>query len=374
MTAVSTTTTTTTPPTTTMDDLPIFGAAQAEREARLVARLRELTVHHVDRCPSYANIVRTVFPQWDRPDRDPTLADLPYVPVGLFKRRDLKSVPEDEVFKVVTSSGTTGQPSRVFLDRDTAQIQARTLSAIMTHVLGKQRRPMLVVDTDAILRNPAGHTARAAGVLGMMNLGRKHVFLLDADMAERADRLAEFVADYEGEDLLIFGFTFMVWQHLQQRFGSDGIDLSRATLVHSGGWKTMEAERVGNPEFRQALGEAFGLRHIVNFYGMAEQVGSVFVEGDDGYLHPCREADVLIRHPSTLKVVPDGEVGLIQVLSTLPTSYPGHSILTEDIGVIHATDEDPLGGKAFQVLGRSRRSELRGCSDTYARATQGTPA
>jgi hypothetical protein len=65
--------------------------------------------------------------------------------------------------------------------------------------------------------------------------------------------------------------------------------------------------------------------------------------------------------------VPDGEPGLVQVLSVLPTSYPGHSLLTEDVGVIRGTDraDVTLKGRCFEILGRVPRAELRGCSDTF---------
>jgi hypothetical protein len=72
-------------------------------------------------------------------------------------------------------------------------------------------------------------------------------------------------------------------------------------------------------------------------------------------------ADVIVRHPRTLEPQPFGEPGLLQVLSGLPTSYPGHSLLTEDLGVV----EEP--GR-FQVLGRLPRAEARGCSDVLAAA------
>jgi hypothetical protein len=56
----------------------------------------------------------------------------------------------------------------------------------------------------------------------------------------------------------------------------------------------------------------------------------------------------------------------------LPTSYPGHSILTEDLGVIQGIDDDPGGwlGKRFSLLGRVPRTQLRGCSDTYAASAE----
>ena len=58
---------------------------------------------------------------------------------------------------------------------------------------------------------------------------------------------------------------------------------------------------------------------------------------------------------------------MIQAVSLLPGSYPGHSILTEDEGVILGEDDCPCGrkGKYFRVIGRIRNAEVRGCSDAY---------
>ena len=52
-------------------------------------------------------------------------------------------------------------------------------------------------------------------------------------------------------------------------------------------------------------------------------------------------------------------------MSLLPTSYPGNSILTEDIGSIYGLDNCSCGkkGKYFKVYGRIESAELRGCSD-----------
>jgi hypothetical protein len=58
---------------------------------------------------------------------------------------------------------------------------------------------------------------------------------------------------------------------------------------------------------------------------------------------------------------------LIQVVSALPASYPGHSLLTEDLGVVEGCDNPTTGmhGQYFRILGRLPRAELRGCSDTF---------
>ena len=66
-----------------------------------------------------------------------------------------------------------------------------------------------------------------------------------------------------------------------------------------------------------------------------------------------------------------GEEGIIEVLSIAPISYPGHAILTEDLGVVLGEDNCPCGrlGKFFKVIGRIPAAEIRGCSDTYEYST-----
>ena len=202
----------------------------------------------------------------------------------------------------------------------------------------------------------------------MINFGRQHQYVLDRDMALDVEAVKVFVRQYGHEPFLIFGFTFMVWQYFYRQIANLGVDLSNGILVHSGGWKKLADEAVDNDEFKARFRIATGLHRIYNFYGMVEQVGSVFLEGEDGYLYAPNFADIVVRDPETWEEVPVGESGVIQVLSTLPLSYPGHSILTEDLGVVHGVDDSRCGrkGKYFSVLGRIPQAELRGCGDTHA--------
>lgn len=339
---------------------------QATREQALVPILDELTVAHRAACEPYARILDA----FDVGMPTGRLTEVPWLPVSLFKHQRLVSVPDDEVVKTLTSSGTTGQvPSRIHLDRPTAVRQTRALAAIMTGLLGPRRRPMLIVDSPSVVRDPREYSARGAGILGMLNFGRDHTYVLDADGRPDAAAVHAFLERHAGEPLLVFGFTFLVWEHLLEAF-EGVIDLSQAVLVHSGGWKALEERAVDDAIFKQRLDAGVGLTQVRSFYGMVEQVGSVFLEGADGLLHPPPFADVVIRDPDTWDEQPVGVPGVVQVLSALPTSYPGHSLLTEDLGTVVSID-DPgagIGGKAFRLHGRVPRVELRGCSDTHARA------
>lgn len=348
-------------------DLPPYGLRQAEKEAHLLAGIDELMQHHYRACPPYARIVDLA---WGglRPCTD--LAQLPFLPVGLFKERELSSTPTPSM--VMQSSGTTGQvPSRIFIDNETAMRQSRALVATFRPILGDRRLPYLAIDTEDVIK-ATGLTARGAGVLGMMKFGARAAFALDADLEIDKERVRAFVSKHGGRPFLIFGFTFLVWSRLYQSHADGELDLSNAILVHSGGWKKLEAEKVSNAAFRASLGRRFGLRRIYNFYGFVEQIGSIFVEGDDGLLYPPNFTDIIVRRPGSWEPAAIGEEGVIQVISLLPRSYPGHSVLTEDRGTIVAVDSGSGGryGKAISVAGRVPKTELRGCSDVIAAQTQ----
>ena len=166
----------------------------------------------------------------------------------------------------------------------------------------------------------------------------------------------------------------MIWQHFYKKLlmskPEKRPDLSQGILIHGGGWKKLQSESVSQTEFRKCLNTVCGIDtgHIHDYYGMVEQTGTIYMECECGHLHTSVFSDVIIRNPKDWSVQPNGEKGLIEVVSALPMSYPGHVLLTEDEGVIDGEDDCSCGrlGKYFRVLGRIENAEIRGCSDTYA--------
>ncbi len=344
-----------------------YSLPEGEKQAILTERLRQLTLLHRDRCDPYRRILSALTPD---PDEIRSLADVPALPVGLFKTHTLRSIPEDAVFKVVTSSGTTGAAvSRVHLDAAAARLQTRALASVMTHWLGASRLPMIVIDARSTLRERNTVSARGAGIIGMSTFGRDHFYALDDDMRLDRNGLAAWLKERSDSPILIFGFTFMVWEHLVRALEPGEVDLQNAILIHSGGWKKLTDQAVGADEYKAELARVTGLRRVHNFYGMAEQIGTVFVECERGFLHAPNAADIIVRDPATWEVVADGEVGVAQTFSALPESYPGHSVLTEDLARVEAIDSCPCGrrGKTVSFMGRVPEAELRGCSDVHAR-------
>lgn len=339
---------------------------QDEKEQLLLEKLNNLTTWHRNNCLEY----KAMLEKSGAASEASRLEEVPFLPVQLFKLMDLKSVPQTDIVKVLTSSGTTGQAvSNIYLDKETSVAQTKTLVEVMKPVLGGKRLPMIILDTKSVLKDRKSFSARGAGILGFANFGRKHFYALNDDMTLDVEGLQSYLKEYEGQRILLFGFTFMIWQYVYKEARDKGvsIDFGDSILIHGGGWKKLKDEAVDAKTFNCLLKEQLGIQEVHNYYGMVEQVGSIFVECNEGYLHAPQFADVIIRNPITFEPVTAGEQGLIQVLSELPKSYPGHSLLTEDLGMIHGIDNCACGwkGKYFSVAGRIPKAELRGCSDTF---------
>ena len=354
-------------PVASVFETPPFEPSRALKTPAMLAELSALTRHHRRASEVYARMVDAIFGDGESYD---DLAALPWLPVRVFKRQDLKSVSDEQVVRTLVSSGTTGQAvSRIFLDRETAGAQAKALAKIAGDFLGRKRLPMVIVDDRSFLDDRSRFNARAAGILGFSNLGRDHFYMLDAQLRPDWSALEGYLAAREGQPILLFGFTFIVWQHFIERARVDGVALrfpEGSVLIHGGGWKKLVDLQVGNETFKRALMDVFAIARVHNYYGMVEQVGSIFFECEKSVLHTPAYADILVRDPMSLEPLDNGREGLIQVLSVLPRSYPGHSLLTEDLGTIHGEDDCTCGrrGKYFSVAGRLKNVELRGCSDT----------
>ena len=350
--------------------LPPFGVAREEKQAMLKEELLHLTQYHQTHCALYARMMDTV---GFSPGRVGRAEDIPFLPVRLFKEMELRSVTREAVFKIMTSSGTTGQQvSKIFLDRETATNQQKTLVRIVSEWTGKSRMPMLIIDCPSVVKNRAMFSARGAGILGFSIFGRKKLYALNDAMELQLDAIRSFLAEHAGERILLFGFTFMVWQHFYKALKAAGekLNLNHAVLIHGGGWKKLAAEAVSPAAFRAALQEACGAVEVADYYGMVEQTGCIYLECEHGHLHASTYSDVIVRRASDFSPASFGERGIIEVVSLLPKSYPGHALLTEDEGIVLGEDDCPCGrkGKYFKVVGRLKHAELRGCSDTYAAA------
>ena len=248
-------------------DIQPFSLGKADKEKLLDATLTSLSRHHYACCAPYRKMMNSI--GFD-PERDYHYVDLMFLPVQLFKMIELCSVPKEEIVRTLTSSGTSGQMrSLIFLDKETAANQTRVLTKILSSFIGTRRMPMIIIDSENIVKNRNQLSAGAAGVLGFSLFGSKRMFALNQQMELNLEQLKSFTDEHKGEPILIFGFTFKVYQYFYKELRKAGIqpDLSNSVLIHGGGWKKLESESISSKEFRKKLNDVINAPAVIIHLG-----------------------------------------------------------------------------------------------------------
>jgi Acyl-protein synthetase, LuxE len=356
----------------TLLSMPPYGQAPKEKQAGLLEILKDELDYACQRHEGYKNYVQ----HWPLDYHSATqVSDLPFLPVGLLKANPaLSLVGVDEIKRTLTSSATTSQsPGRVVLDSPTARRMTKGVVTIVRDYIGPARRPYLVVDTPDFRGSANAMGARGAAIQGLQPFASEITCCLSLDdqgeLKLDRDRLKEFAKDRQDTEVLVYGFTYILWNHLVKLLMAEDIclNLPNARILHSGGWKRLQDQAVEKTEFNRQLARTFGCSpdNIIDFYGMVETVGVIYPDCSEGNKHGPVFGDVIVRDPLTLEPVAAGEYGIVQVCSVLPTSFPGHLLLTEDRAQVIAYDGCPCGrrGISFRFAGRIPKTELRGCGN-----------
>jgi len=368
---------------TAVDDVlaqPPFGVEDSSKRSLFVEAIAEELRHHAHGNELFRKLLARAGCDPTEPIRD--LADLPFLPMAIFKRLLLRSVPEAEIVRTLASSATTDQqPSRIPIDQVTRQRQVRAVGSVLGDVLGAERRPFVVVDADP-LHPPDRYgkelQARQAALRGFLTAASQTEAVLrsgaDGSLELDEERLEAVLTRWERteEAGCLFGFTFLVQRFVTESLTRRGkkFRLPSSTVLHIGGWKALERQRVSREAFQEGLTKCLGVlpSGVIDIYGFTEQMGLIYPDCPKGRKHVPVFSEVLVREPQSLKVVPDGEEGLLQVVSSIPHRYPGISILTDDLGRIVQRGRCACGryGTQFLISGRAQDTEVRGCGDVLA--------
>ena len=330
-------------------------------QPKFLRDINALTRHHLDGCPEY----RRIFPEWTG---GKAIEDIPFLHVGIFKHVSLKT--SNETIRhgrtLLSSATTSGQPSRIFLDEQSSKLQAQSSEKILRAVIGEIKCPLLVLDSSQALRSRE-LSARIAAAMSLKPMASEIYFLLESMETPNVLKWNILQEILERHDrVMVYGFTWILW--LSWALGEFPDSIRRLLrgktvfFIHSGGWKKLEAQKVGAEQLNERLLADLGSESkVIDFYGLVEQVGIVFPLVEGGYRQVPIWGDCLVRDPFTLEPIYD-RPGQLQFLNLLSYGSPYHSVLTEDLGIIDSADrERPI--KRFKLLGRLPKAEVRGCAN-----------
>lgn len=352
---------------------PVYSHDEVAEQLYLAALQEELCFHY-----EHNDMYRQFC---DRKGFDPhqpltSVEQIPPVAVSVFKNLGfgLSSVPQEDIKLRLQSSATSGTPSTIVVDKVTSRRQAKAMVKVMQEFIGKERKPFLVMDIDPRSEFKALLGARFAAITGYLNFASKAGYFLRADKNGLSyfdvDAIREFLNELPAnQPVVVFGFTYILYANVLKAIRETGVSVrlpKGSKIIHIGGWKKLESEKIDKEVFNRELSAGFGLEptDVIDIYGFTEQMGLNYPDCPCGCKHTSNYVRVLARDVVTHKVLPTGQEGMLEFVSPIPHSYPGNAVLTDDLGIVY----DELcpcgrGGSRFKVTGRMKKAEIRGCGD-----------
>ncbi|MEJ8639924.1 acyl-protein synthase [Streptomyces sp. MS2.AVA.5] len=357
-------------------------ATGAGTDELFAAAMAEANAWHARRSPFFASLM-----QDPAEVPAPTVGDgvrTPLVPAAFFKRHEVLSIPRNEVFLHLTSSGTTGQKSQMFFDEWTIRSAQRMVARIFDHygwITPDQPVNYLLYSyeparalklgtsfTDNYLCEfaPARHTTHA-----LRHIGSSHEFDVHGCIAA-LQRYAE-----DDAPVRILGFPAFLYFTLERMraMGLPPLRLPEGSLVMlGGGWKGHTDRQIGKDEFYALVTEQLGIPgdRVRDTFGSVEHCVP-YVECAQHRLHVPVWSRAAIRDTATLRPLPYGERGFLHLVSPYITSVPAHSVVMGDLASLHPGEECgcPLTTDWFTVHGRAGVSRNRSCAVAAAELLKG---
>tara|TARA_B110000444_G_scaffold90697_1_gene85728 strand:- start:70490 stop:71608 length:1119 start_codon:yes stop_codon:yes gene_type:complete len=343
-----------------------------EKENKLLNILKEQIKHHIKNCTKYKKWY--ISNNFVSPENIEQLSDIPFLTSSIFKLSELKSYANS---KKIQSSGTTSSnKSTIFIDKQTSLNQTKSLSKILSSLLEGKKRHFFIIDLEPQKNNfNQTMSARQAGMAGYLMGAKTKTYLLKLNENNNIviddKNLTKLIAESKKESVLIIGYTYMLYEHI---IDNSKIDKSKfnfkdtTKLIHFGGWKKLNEKLVSKKILLDKIEKYFKIKrkNIYDIYGFTEQLGTIYPSSGDGGCKVSSYSHVIVRDTRTLEVLEDGKTGFLQFISPLPLSYPGFSILNDDLGQItsRTINKDNNEIVEFSVNPRLDNAEARGCGDT----------
>ncbi len=306
------------------------------------------------------------------------MARVPFLFVAALKERDLTTLPYSKIALELKSSGTSGQRSRMQLDKGSLmrvrRMAWRVLEGLGLTDLARAHDYICFTYDPAVARDLGtawtdklltSFTKKGEIFYTFRWSREKKDFYFDIDGA--VDALKRF--EDAGSLVRLVGFpafALKLTDEFRKRHGRYPKLRPESSVITGGGWKTLADEAVDKKVYRKILADNLGIpaANVRDLFGMVEH-GVPYVDCRLGNFHIPNYGRVIARHPGTLEPLGYGKAGLLQFITPYLTSYPSLSVLSSDFGLVR--EKCPCGlGPVLEIHGRAGVKKLKGCAISAA--------
>lgn len=303
-----------------------------------------------------------------------TIDDLALIPplfVGIMKISSFCNFEMEDIAMVLTSSGTKGQKTQAFFD-------SKSLDRLSSMALSCFKASGWTSDI------PAHFFVMGYDIQEEKNLGTSWSNNQFLSLAPNKSVNWTILKNDKGE----FEFDYQYWAKKIVELGADapirltgfpafmcqlanevaktkpGFKAKEGSFITAGGgWKNHKGVQLTHKGFAALMEENLGIpsASIRDTFGMAEH-GIPYCSCSAGNYHIPVYSKILIRDPLSLKVLPDGEEGLMNLITPYNLAQPNLSVLATDLAIVKENCSCGIEGKFIASIRRGGISKNRGCA------------
>jgi phenylacetate-coenzyme A ligase PaaK-like adenylate-forming protein len=349
------------------------------KDAVFVEAMRDAIAHHRKANALYDALCKHKLFEEAQIKEVGDLAAVPHLFVNVLKRYEILSIARDDIKLHLTSSGTTGQKSQIFFDEGSLQRGLAMVEAcfgangLINHA---QEVNYLIFAHD-----PAHAPNRGTSYTdhSMTNFtARREIFY----GIQWSTALNDWQFELEASNAKLEAFAasdcptriigFPAFLHRLMRYrkeqGLPSLYLGpEAYILTAGGWKKNENEAIPKAEFVKELTALLGVNpeNIRDGYGMVEH-GVPYIECSHHRFHVPHYARALARDVGSLRPLPDGEAGFLNLITPYMLAVPAISLLTSDLATVGHDCPCGRNTATIEIQGRAGTRKNKGCAISAA--------
>lgn len=336
--------------------------------------MAEISRFHIQHTPGYAHWLSANGLTFEELDGLDDWSRLPPIYASFFKQHALLSTTGTGALEL-TSSGTSGQKSRMCYDERSLRAAQFMVERIFVHY--GWDTPQTACNYLLLSYEPAGDITLGTSytdqflcqfapvnrvVYALRRTANGHEF----DAFGVIAALQAFAE--EGLPVRIIGFPAFLWQVLQRMRAIGVTDLqlhSESLALFGGGWKTQSAQEIPRQQLYQRIQQQLGIElgRCRDGYGAVEHPVP-YIECARHHFHVPVYAKVFVRSPFDATVLPYGQPGLLSFVSPYISSSPAHAVVMSDLATLHPGASCGCGISAdwFELHGRAATTAGRSCA------------
>ena len=272
------------------------------------------------------------------------LTDIPFLPIGFFKSKEI--ISEEKKSEIIfTSSGTTGSLTSKHLVSD-LRVYEKSFRKAFAHFYGDIKEYCVLALLPSYLEREGSSLIYMVDDLIQKSGHEKSGFYLD-NLEGLKDQLTQLEA--AGTETLLIGVSFALLDMVEKH----PIKLENTIIMETGGMKGRRKELI-REELHQLLKSGFGVSNIHSEYGMTELLSQAYSKGNGNFETPPWMKIMIRDTEDPMTYQPIGKTGGMNIID-LANINSCAFIATQDLGKLHQDG-------SFEILGRFDHSDVRGCN------------